>query len=259
MNRGQLRREVRRKLNESSADLWTDDAINDWLNEAVRTMIVISQPLQTAFQFYPSLRDGSTGEYKSEYVLPLDVDEVYQVTAHNGSNFPLQLVDESVIADGTRVSGSPEYCYIKDSTTVTVEPLSVAPGLAIKALNSDDGQVSRKVLGLYPVPSTAESAITVFYFSKGCDMTNDNQIPHAIPLAFHRGLVHYATSLAKEIEEASAEADREMGKFQEYAKALKEKMIARGQQMEFPRVCESEDNGLPSGGSNFQVGWATED
>jgi hypothetical protein len=77
-------------------------------------------------------------------------------------------------------------------------------------------------------------------------------------LAFHRGLIHYATSLAKEIEEASAEADREMGKFQEYAKALKEKMIARGQQMEFPTVAESEDTGI-SYGSNFRVGWATED
>lgn len=258
MNRGQLRREVRRKLNESSADLWSDAAINDWLNEAVRTMIVISQPLQTAFQFYPSLRDGSTSEYKSEYILPADVDEVYQVTAHTGSNFPLQLVDESVIADGTRVSGSPEYCYIKDSTMVTIEPLSDAPGLSVQALNSDNSQVARKVLGLYPVPSTDESAITVFYFSKGFDMTNDNQIPHAIPLAFHRGIIHYATSLAKEIEEASAEADREMGKFQEYAKALKEKMISRGQQMEFPRVCESEDTGVSSG-SNFQVGWASED
>ncbi|WP_196299639.1 hypothetical protein, partial [Streptococcus pneumoniae] len=83
----------------------------------------------------------------------------------------------------------------------------------VQALNSDNSQVARKVLGLYPVPSTDESAITVFYFSKGFDMTNDNQIPHAIPLAFHRGIIHYATSLAKEIEEASAEADREMGKF----------------------------------------------
>ena len=257
MNLAQLRREVRRKLNESSADLWTDEMINDWLNEGVRTMIVIAQPLQTAFQFYPSLRSGSTSEYKGEYVLPADVDEVYAVTINSGVTLELKLVDERVVRDGSRSAGTPEYCYIKDQTLVTTEQISAAPGIAIAAVNSENPNDARKVLGLWPAPSVATTAISVFYFSKGFDMSNDNQIPHAIPLAFHRGIIHYATSLAKEIEEASAEADREMGKFQEYAKALKEKMISRGQQMEFPKVNERED--YDDNGLDFQVGYVTDD
>lgn len=257
MNLAQLRREVRRKLNESSADLWTDDMINDWLNEGVRTMIVIAQPLQTAFQFYPSLRSGSTSEYKGEYLLPADVDEVYSVSVFSGVNQELQLVDEKVVRDGARSAGTPSYCYVKDQTMVTTEQLSAAPGISLTGVNSDNTQDARKVLGLYPAPSSSGTAITVFYFSKGFDMATDTQIPHAIPLAFHRGIVHYATSLAKEIEEASAEADREMGKFQEYAKALKEKMIARGQQLEFPTVNERED--YDNNGLDFNVGYVTSD
>lgn len=244
MNLAQMRLEVRRALDELTADFWTDNEINDWLNEGVRTMCQIAQPLQYIHQFTTQLRPGSTTEYAQEYALPEDIDEVYGVSLlSSGALYELMLGDSRRIQLGTKISGTPDQYYIRYLAKQKADHVSTG-GLSLSDVIRDDSTAVRPILGLFPVPNSALT-VNVCYYSKHFIMTANNDVC-AIPYEFQRGPICFAIAKGKEKDAAFAEADRYMDQFQQYASNLRDKMIHRGQQVAFPRVrdCDGDAQAL---------------
>jgi len=225
MNLGQMRLEVRRAIDELTADLWSDAELNAWINEGAKLMTSNCQQTQAIFQ--KTLTSG-----QQEYVLPDDVDEIFSVYLHNNSsNYPLKPIKPSGGQLGSASSGTPGFFYTRYNSLHTGDHVSTGITVTAATLN----QVEPKfVLGLFPVPDSAMS-LTIFYFSRHYEMKHDGAIP-MVPLEFRRGIVAYATALAKEKEMAYAEADRKRQEFKDFSDRLKEKMISEGHEMGFPCV-----------------------
>lgn len=225
MNLGQLRLEVRRALHELEADLFSDNEINDWLNEAAKIMVSNAQPVQAIHQF-------TTVASQQEYLLPVDLDEIFNVTHYDTGVNNLRYVQPNQVQIGGDQTGVPGFFYIRNQALKTGQMTST--GLTVADANMSDPGIARTVIGLFPVPSAAKQ-VTVFYYSRHGQMQNDGAIP-MVPPEFRRGLVCYAVALGKEKESAYAEADRHRKMFQDFSDRLREKMICDGQDMGFPCV-----------------------
>ena len=114
MNLGQLRREVRRILQEPTEDLWEDDELNDYLNEAATVMTADCQPLQAVASL-----SSVTGQ--QEYLLPSDVDEVFAVGYQIGNVFvQLEPTNPRIATQDARYLGIPNKFWVRAATNVPV-------------------------------------------------------------------------------------------------------------------------------------------
>lgn len=251
MNRGKLRAEVRRLLSEGTANFFSDDEINDWLNEGVVTMTAIAQHLQSVFSFSPSLQAGSTTEYNQEYVLPADCDEIYGVTYFNGTTYSLKRLNSFIAQTGTLVVSTPTNFYNRAYTAQQLTMTSA--GVDVTMLAPGDPNARYQVIGLYPIPSSADEICQVFFISKHLPMLTDADVP-AIPLEYRRAISYFAAGRGAEKDNAMSEAKYFDEKFQQYAEKLKDKAVSEGQECEFPRISCGEDDDASHG---FHVGWAT--
>lgn len=226
MNLQQMRLEVRRAIDEITPNFWTDAEINAWLNEGAKLMCMSAQPLQATHQFM-------TVANKQEYPLPPDVDEIINVSiAAGGSVRNMQLVDPRYVQIGTSSTGAPESCYLRTLAQHLTD--HAANNLQINQVNTLDPTTHAMVLGLYPVPGAAYP-VTVQYFSRHFEMVGDAAVS-PVPPEFHRGIIAFAVSLAKEKDGAYAEAKIYEQRFFDYSMRLKEKMQNQGQQQHFPKM-----------------------
>lgn len=249
MNKGQMRHEFRIAVGELDEDdsFYTNDQIDNWLNEAAKVMASIAQPIETLFQVTTSLRRGSTTEYAVEYELPPDMDELFGVTLFNGADeHELTQINEGIARRNNQSVGIPDRFYLRGLTRKRAD--NGATGITVADL---DGKRTRMMLGLYPRPAGAYP-ITVCYYSHHFDMKNDFDVP-IIPVQFRRGLIAYALWLAKKADDAYAEANIYKAEFAEFADKCREKMINRGQETNFPvvRIRDEEDCE-----SEYSVGYA---
>lgn len=245
MNRGQMRLEVRRAIAELTADLWSDAEINDWLNEGAKIMVSNAQSVQAMYQL-------TTVAGQQEYLLPEDVDEIFSVTYFDAGVQQLIPIDARQVQIGTNQSGNPRWFYTRNQSLQTGQMSST--GITVADVSESEGQVPRLIIGLFPLPSAAKQ-LTVFYYARHYNMRVDGAVP-AVPPEFRRGIVQYATALAKEKEMAYAEADRCRKMFQDYSDRLREKMICDGQDIAFPCVQTDEDV-VPYGDVIIKFGRAT--
>lgn len=231
MNRGQMRLEVRRAIGELTADLWSDSEINDWLNEGAKILISNSQALQAIYQL-------TTVAAQQEYVLPDFIDEVFNLTLNYNGLRSLTNVRPEQVQLGTFMQGIPGWFYTRYLSQQTGDQTS--SGITVDDVDPQ-GQHSKFVLGLFPCPNSALQ-LTVSYYARHFEMKTDGAVPQ-VPPEFRRGIVAYATALAKEKEGAYGEADRKRKEFSDFSDRLREKMICDGQS-EFPCVTTDEDEPL---------------
>lgn len=244
MNLGQMRLEVRRAIAELTADFWSDSEINDWLNEGAKIMVSNAQSVQAIYQ-------RNTVASQQEYPLPEDIDEIVNVTYFDSAEHPLDPVDPRQVQIGSNQTGTPRWFYLRKTTQYGN---MASTGITVSDANEQQGMNAEQVLGLFPVPNAAK-ALTVFYISRHFQMKNDGAVPN-IPPEFRRGIIAYATALAKEKEMAYGDADRHRKMFQDFSDRLREKSIYDGQQIAFPCVQTDEDR-VPYGDVIIKFGRAT--
>lgn len=231
MNRGEIRAEVRKLLFEDDADFWADSELNAWINEGVRLMTKESHALQAIYQVSPELKPGSTSEYKSEIVLPSDVLEIFSVVCVNGNTkTKLRNRDFRMMAHSQRHAGVPTDYYLRRWTRQQLQDYST--GLQLSDIGTS-GNLPTMVLGLNPVPSSANLLFWVHYYPTHYELLDDIDIP-AIPIEARRGLIHYAAHLGFEKENSPEDSDRQLAKFRDYLGRLKEDQIHGGQMERFP-------------------------
>ena len=245
MNLGQMRLEVRRAIAELAADLWSDSEINDWLNEGAKIMVSNAQNIQAMHQF-------TTVAGTQEYSLPDDIDELFAATYYNNGIIQLAPADARNIQQGTNFTGISRWFYTRTSTAQTSG--QGASGITLGTVDAANPRLPHLVLGLYPIPAAA-TQVTVFYYSRHYTMRTDGSVP-AVPPEFRRGIIAYATALAKEKEMAYGEADRKRKEFQEFADRLREKMVTDCQDIAFPTV-RTDDDQVPYGDIIIKFGTAT--
>jgi hypothetical protein len=236
MQLSQMRLEVRRAIDELTEDFWSDDEIDDWLNEGAKVMVSIASPLQSSYQF-------NTVAGTQEYVLPDDVDEVFAVAINYSGIRQLRPTLAERVQWSQSYTGIPAEFYTRYMSLKTA--MHTSSGITVAAAGGTN--VQKFVLGLYPIPSGANQ-VTISYYSKHFTMSADADIPQ-VPVEFHRGIINYAVHLAKEKDEAYAEADRHLEKFKNYCDRLRDKMISQGQEMAFPTVVVAEDLDSPAEGN----------
>ena len=249
MNRGQLRLEVRRVLGEltESTSLWTDNEINDWLNEGAMIMTAIAQPYECFHAFTCALQPGSTTAYLAEYPLGEDVDEVFAVWINDGTEErPLRRAGK---ISGIRETGVPSHFYLRGITDQTMELRD--GGFSIQPINPAVGR-GRFVLGLNPAPAGAYVA-RIAYYGRHFLMKNDFEVP-LIPPEYRRGLVNYAESMARQKDDDPEKAAQCLQSFSNFAEKLKARMVDRGDETEMPSAMLWEEE--PFGGK-IELGWST--
>lgn len=236
MQLSQMRLEVRRAIDELTEDFWSDDEIDAWLNEGAKVMVSIATPLQSGYQF-------DTDPGIQEYVLPDEVDEIFAVAINYSGLRQLRPTLAERVQWSQSYTGIPAEFYTRYLSLKT--QMHDGTGITVDAAGGTNEQ--KFVLGLHPIPS-GENQVTVSYFAKHYTMTQDTDVPQ-VPVEFHRGIVNYAIHLAKEKDEAYAEADRNLEKFKNYCDRLRDKMISQGQEMSFPTVVIAEDLDSPADGA----------
>lgn len=227
MNRGQMRLEVRRQLGEPVADLWSDQELNDWLNEGALMMASGSEALQAFFQ-------KTTTSGVGEYLLPPAVAKVTAVKYFGSSLMTLKPMEPALASIGDQVPGLPTHYYIRQYVSQTA--YQDTTGDIVIADVSQNSNAGRTVLGLWSIPNSNTDRVTVFYVPRHFEMNSDGDVS-PIPIEYHRGIIAYAISLAKEKEEAYAESDQIfMPKFEKAKEKLQREMIARGQVQAFRKA-----------------------
>lgn len=241
MNLGQLRREVRRILQEPTASLWDDSELNDYLNEAATVMTADCMPLQAVHTF-------NTVIGQQEYELPADTDEVFAVSYQIGNVFqPLDPTNPGVGTKDARYLGVPDKFYVRAQTAYKMNRGS--DGLMdIDPIEPQNGTKTTMIIGLNPTPSEADKQVVIQYYANHFRMANDLDIP-VIPLFAQRGMIAYAVAQAKYKEQAYAEIGQVyMPIFNDFTKKLKVKNMDRGIQMRgrhkafIPGVSEANEN-----------------
>lgn len=240
MNRGQMRLEVRRQLGEPVADLWSDEELNDWLNEGAMLMAGESEALQAFFQ-------KTTTSGVGEYLLPSVVAKVTAVKYFGSSIMTLRPIDPALASIGNQVTGTPTHYYIRQFVSQTAYQGS--DGDIDIANVSENENAGRTVIGFWSIPGSSTDTFTVFYIPRHFLMMTDGDVS-PIPMEFHRGIIAYATALAKEKEEAYAEANEVFyPKFKDFKDQLKRDMVARGQVQAFRKAIVADEN--PYGGTSW--------
>lgn len=248
MNLAQMRLEVRRAIDELTASFWTDQEITDWLNEGAKIMCSDAQPIQATKQIL-------TVQSQQEYDLGQDVDEIFGVTYLRSTLFQLKPIDQRQVQFGNPLTGLPQYYYIRQVSSQFAGQVS-GGGQQVTNVNADP-TVGTTVLGLWPISSANSEQITISYFARHFNMTNDKDVS-PIPLEFHRGIVSYAIAMAKMKDEAYGEASQVfLPMFQQFKDRLKEKMMNRGQEAAFPKVQMRDEFLMPGGSSIIYIGKAT--
>lgn len=227
MNLGQLRREVRRILQEpteTSVSLWEDSELNDYLNEAAVIMCAEAQPIQ-------DVRVLTSVQGQQEYPLDDDIKEIFSISyQYSNGLVPLCPTNPSVGSEDSRYLGLPSHFYVRAMTPNTNNRTSA--GLAdVDPINAQNSKQHRMVLGLNPLPQSSGNQIVVHFFASHFKMTSDVDVP-VISADCQRGLVAYAVAMAKYKEQAYGEINQiYLPMFQEFTKQLKKKNIDRGIQM----------------------------
>ena len=227
MNRGQLRKEVRRILQEpleTTASLWTDEELNDYLNEAAVVMTSEAQPIQDVCVLL-------SVQGQQEYPLPPQVHEIYSISFQHGNSLqPLTPVNPRVGSEYSRYLGIPCSFYVRAMTPNLNNRATT--GLAdVDPIDSQNSKVHSMVLGLSPLPQSTGNQIVIQFYADHFVMTNDLDVP-IIPVDCQRGLIAYAVAIAKQKEQAYGEITTVyMPQFQEFMSRLKKKNIDRGIQM----------------------------
>lgn len=241
MNRGQMRLEVRRQLGEPVADLWSDEELNDWLNEGAMLMASESEALQAFFQ---KTCTSGTGEY----LLPANVSKVTAVKYFNGTLLTLRPTDPALLnMDGDQPTGTPTLFYVRQYVSQTA--FQGTDGDIDLANVSENANAGRSVLGFWAIPGSSTDTFTVFYIPRHFLMASDGDVS-PIPIEYHRGIIAYATALAKEKEEAYAEANEIFyPKFKDFKEKLKREMVARGQVQAFNKAKVVDE--MPFNGSSW--------
>lgn len=250
MNRAQMRLEVRRALQAVGDTFWSDEEINDWLNEGLAVMCEGSHPIQAFHSFSTSLLPGSTTQYRQEYPMPLDYDQLTRVAiTYGGVVTDLKKADAKRFQQGMSGVGVP-YCFWTRQYANKAVSLTNT-GLTANQINSDNENAAKTVLGLYPCPALVMT-VNVWYLAKHFVMTKDDDAC-ILPLEFQRGPIKYAEALGKEKEGATMEADRAMALFNGYKDRLKDHGISSGQLNEFPKVQVTDDE--PEDFGEVYLGW----
>lgn len=228
MNRGQMRLEVRRQLGEPVADLWSDEELNDWLNEGAMLMANESEALQAFWQ-----KTATNGQ--GEYLLPASVAKVLGVKYYNGTLTTLRPTDPALHGmEGDQPSGTPTLYYIRQYVSQTA--YQGTDGDIDLANVSENPNAGRSIIGFWAIPGSSTDTFTVYFIPRHFLMVADGDVS-PIPMEYHRGIIAYATALAKEKEEAYAEANEIFyPKFKEFKDNLKREMIARGQVQAFQKA-----------------------
>lgn len=227
MNRGQLRKEVRRILQEPSettASLWTDEEINDWLNEAAVVMTSEASPIQDICVI-------NSVHGQQEYPLPPQVNEIFSVSYQYGNGLqPLTPVNPRIGSENSRYLGVPAHFYVRAFTPNTNNRTS--SGLAdVDPIDPQNSKAHSMVLGLSPLPQASSNQIVIHFYAEHFRMSNDADVP-IIPVDCQRGLIAYAVAMAKQKEQAYGEITQVyMPQFTDFVGKLKKKNIDRGIQM----------------------------
>jgi len=228
LNLGQMRLEAQRASDGVGDSFWSTPEWNDWLNEAATLMTVIASAYQQTMQF-------NTVAGQQEYPLPMRVGQILPGVKllHGGVQRDLDTCSADDAQDGTSTQSVPNEYYLRGYTHKTVNQQTDG-SLTLATIKEP-----RLVFGLSPVPDAAYT-ITLPYYARHYIMRADIDIP-VIPPEHRRGLVAYAVSMAKQKEQAFAEADRFMAIFNEHAGKLRDRMIMRGKSG-FPKAKTDEDD-----------------
>lgn len=242
---------VRRIIGEVSVQKYfTDAEITDYLNDGQRLMVEVAQPLQIFYQF-------STNINQQEYLLPATVDQVFDVALYYGSLFHLQWIDPRLIQQGVGFPGRPDHYYTrqyaKQTAGQTVGSSTSGITVAEQFPNFSSAEQYGTMLGLYPIPN-AVAQCTVSYYSQALDMVNNADQP-VIPFQFREGLVAYAVHKCKEKDDAYAESNLYLEKFDQFKTGLANKERYKG--VASARKIKLADDIQPKRGVSIYIGRVT--
>lgn len=151
---------------------------------------------------------------QQEYILPEDFSDIINVLFHQGTQLRQMAVEQGLAQGGSYVSGTPYRFYIRGYTQV-MAPQVGGSEIEIQDITLSAGRKPRKVIGLYPVPSSTNN-LTVNYVQRHYYMSNMEDEP-AIDDEYQRGWIDYATAMAKRKEEAYEEAQQYLNSFRDFA------------------------------------------
>lgn len=249
-----MRLEVRELLKEQDANtsLWTDKQLNKWLNQGAKLMVAYAQPQESMGGFTCELQTVNAGLYKSEYELPEDVDEIFGAWVYIGQQQELRQCGVEKALREQNIQMIPTHFYVRKLVTKRMD--GAPTGITVSSENQE--RRGRTMFGLHPRPAS-NYPITYCYYSRQFEMRNDHDIP-IIPYEYREGIINYCMSKCKKSDDMYAEADYYMNEYKAFADKCRDKMISRGQEVDFPVTkIRNENCGEDDGGFYYEVGWAT--
>lgn len=212
MNRLQIRQKARRKLDETSAKFWTDEDLNDFINQGYRYywqwMIQAGQYITLKETNLDIVASTSTIALPSDFIKVKMLERVI-----DGIQIPLDYYDRTESENYTTGVSTANFLY------------------SYRLLGAN--------LVLEPTPQeSATSGLKLTYFYMMDEMDDDSDIP-LIPLLYHDLLVSYAVIQAKEKEEGLAGGGADMSPFvmtmQQQEQLFKESIEPDSLQSQFVR------------------------
>lgn len=165
-----VRTDVRSRLDESSARLWTDAELNRWINEALRDIARRCETLQ-------AYDDINVTANTQEYTLPTDLLRVYRVEYRptGGQVFPLEYRDFN----------SMDSVWYSQQTSSRGRPYwftmwGFPPSLKII---------------LYPTPASTDGAIRVYHYRLPAEVSTDGATLE-LPSGWHDLVALYCEYIA---------------------------------------------------------------
>lgn len=150
--------DVRLKVSELRARLFSDTEIIQELNTSAQILCNEAQSLQGFFTFNTK-QIGGSGEFADnwaqEYTLPLSIDSITQAAYLSGTLFPLQPVDEGSVQVGSYVGGIPFYIYIKAMTNQLTPQVNSGGIIELPVDSQVVGADARTTIGLWPIPQSS--------------------------------------------------------------------------------------------------------
>lgn len=202
MNLGSIRTKVRRKIDEEAASFWSDDELDDYINQAYRyylnKLLELSHPILLTSTNLSIVAGTSTIALPSDYIEARLVEHTYPNYTR-----PLQYVERYDQVNGTsgNLSAGCEYTYCFMGNNLVLQPTPVS---------SEVGS------------ATAGIKLTYFYLPD--DLSDDADEPIFSAL-YHDLLVLNAVLQAKEKEEAVGNGGSDSAPFKRTLMELEEAFI----------------------------------
>lgn len=234
MNLGDIRTKVRKRLGDATIAFWTNDELNDYINDGCRDISFRTKCIRAnGYISAVSCTDNTVSTKSNEYALSTNFSDIYAVLEtyffSAGEDWirlePTQREELDEEYAGWR--GNVGYVYTTTSSTVTTYNYTANCGTPSRYYWDRE----EDIIGLDPPPdadNAGSNYIRVYYAKKHTDLADDSDEP-TIPEPLHLAVINYAVAVGFEDR---GWGDRANDNWNKYFGKLKDYKMERNRERE---------------------------